>query len=123
MLQDDQRTVAPRATNVSISTAVWMVMCRQPAMRAPFSGWALPNSSRIAIRPGISVSAMLISLRPHPASERCLTLKSWNAASAMLEAPAWVVALYKDICMFARHDPTGLIGRGVRGHAAFAAPV
>ena len=24
--------------SVSISTAVWMVMCRQPAMRAPASG-------------------------------------------------------------------------------------
>ena len=54
MLHDDQRTVAPRAVSVSISTAVWMVMCRQPAMRAPFSGCDLPNSSRIAIRPGIS---------------------------------------------------------------------
>ena len=40
MLQDDQRTVAPSAVSVSISTAVWMVMCRQPAMRAPASGLA-----------------------------------------------------------------------------------
>ena len=38
ILQDDQRTSAPRSVSVSISTAVWMVMCRQPAMRAPFSG-------------------------------------------------------------------------------------
>ncbi len=38
MLHDDQRTVAPSAWSVSISTAVWIVMCRQPAMRAPFSG-------------------------------------------------------------------------------------
>ena len=38
ILQDDQRTVAPSAVSVSISTAVWMVMCRQPTIRAPFSG-------------------------------------------------------------------------------------
>ncbi len=39
MLHDDQRTVAPSAISVSISTAVWIVMCRQPAIRAPFSGF------------------------------------------------------------------------------------
>ena len=27
---------APSAASVSISTAVWIVMCREPAMRAPF---------------------------------------------------------------------------------------
>ncbi len=42
MLQEDQRTVAPSAVSVSISTAVWIVMCRQPAIRAPFSGCSLP---------------------------------------------------------------------------------
>jgi hypothetical protein len=31
-----QRTWAPRACSVSISTAVWMVMCSEPVMRAPF---------------------------------------------------------------------------------------
>ena len=41
ILQDDQRTVAPRCSRVWISTAVWMVMCRQPAMRAPASGLAV----------------------------------------------------------------------------------
>jgi hypothetical protein len=46
-----------------------MVMCSEPVMRAPFSGWLLPNSSRQAIRPGISVSAISISLRPQSASE------------------------------------------------------
>src|SRR6218665_2475770 len=38
MLHDAQRTSAPRACSVSTSTAVWMVMCRLPVMRAPFSG-------------------------------------------------------------------------------------
>ena len=35
MLQDAQRTSAPSAFSVSISTAVWIVMCSEPAMRAP----------------------------------------------------------------------------------------
>merc|ERR1711988_1614950 len=30
MLQDAQRTLAPRAASVSMSTPVWMVMCRDP---------------------------------------------------------------------------------------------
>jgi len=42
MLQEAQRTSAPRATRVSISTAVCTVMCSEPMMRAPctpaFSG-------------------------------------------------------------------------------------
>ena len=39
MLQETQRTSAPRAVRVSISTAVWMVMCSEPAIRAPASGF------------------------------------------------------------------------------------
>ena len=74
MLHDDQRTVAPRSISVSISTAVWIVMCRQPTMRAPRSGFGAPNSSRNAINPGISVSAIAISLRPHSASPISATL-------------------------------------------------
>ncbi len=42
MLQDAQRTSAPRATSVSMSTAVWMVMCSEPVMRAPVSGLLTP---------------------------------------------------------------------------------
>ena len=38
MLQELQRTVAPSAVRVSISTAVCTVMWRQPAIRAPSSG-------------------------------------------------------------------------------------
>ena len=74
MLHDDQRTVAPSTCNVSISTAVWIVICRQPAIRAPASGLDAPYSARTAIRPGISSSAMAISLRPHSASEMSFTL-------------------------------------------------
>src|ERR1700730_11490118 len=53
-----------------------MVMCSEPAMRAPRSGCCAANSCRIAIRPGISVSAILISLRPQSARPRSLTRKS-----------------------------------------------
>src|SRR5258708_4279309 len=34
MLHEAQRTSAPSALSVSISTAVWMVMCSEPQMRA-----------------------------------------------------------------------------------------
>ena len=74
MLHEAQRSSAPRATRVSISTAVWMVMCSEPVMRAPLSGWAAAYSRRMAIRPGISVSAILISLRPQSARERSAML-------------------------------------------------
>jgi hypothetical protein len=60
MLQLAQRTWAPSATSVSISTAVCTVMCSDPAMRAPASGCVGPNSSRRDIRPGISFSARRI---------------------------------------------------------------
>ena len=38
MLQDAQRTSAPSATSVSISTAVWTVMWSEPMILAPLSG-------------------------------------------------------------------------------------
>jgi hypothetical protein len=43
-------------------------------MRAPFNGCWARYSSRVDIRPGISVSAMLISLRPQSASDMSATL-------------------------------------------------
>ena len=49
-------------------------MWSEPVMRAPFSVCVFANSSRIAIRPGISVSAILISLRPQAASARSATM-------------------------------------------------
>ena len=64
---------APSSASVSISTAVWIVMWSEPAMRAPFSGFDLPYSARVDIRPGISVSAMFSSLRPNSASAMSLT--------------------------------------------------
>ncbi len=41
MLQEAQRTSAPSAVSVSMSTAVCTVMCSEPAMRAPVSGLAV----------------------------------------------------------------------------------
>ena len=67
MLHDAQRTSAPRATRVSISTAVCTVMCSDPVIRAPASGLASPYSLRRAIRPGISTWARSISRRPKSA--------------------------------------------------------
>src|SRR5512135_1365136 len=82
MLHDAQRTSAPSAFSVSIKTAVWIVMCSEPAIRAPFNGCDFANSSRVAISPGISTSAMAISLRPQSASVMSLTTKSWCSAIA-----------------------------------------
>ena len=76
MLQLAQRTCAPRATSVSINTAVWIVMCNDPVTRTPASGLLGAYFSRIAINPGISFSAMEISLRPQSASVLSRTLKS-----------------------------------------------
>ncbi len=96
MLQEAQRTSAPRATRVSMSTAVCTVMCSEPVMRAPASGCAWAYSARIDIRPGISCSARVISLRPNAARERSATLKSMGAAPhgsrgwvRLSRAPSW----------------------------------
>src|SRR5215208_1132430 len=76
MLQETQRTSAPSAVSVSISTAVWIVIWSEPMIFAPASGCDAANSSRVFIRPGISCSARRISLRPYSASARSATLKS-----------------------------------------------
>src|SRR3954451_230923 len=86
MLQGTQGTSAPSAFKVSISTAVWIVMCSEPAMRVPLSGCFGPYSSRVAIRPGISVSAMEISLAPNSARLMSLTMYS-DAALAVMTIP------------------------------------
>lgn len=46
-----------------------MFICKQPAIRAPFNGFDVPYFLRHAIKPGISFSAKIISLRPHSANE------------------------------------------------------
>lgn len=67
MLQEDQRTSAPSSINVSIRTAVWIVICRQPAIRAPARGLEGPYFRRSSISPGISFSAIVNSFRPQSA--------------------------------------------------------
>merc|ERR1719321_1366412 len=76
MLQEHQRTLAPKAAKVSISTPVWIVMWSEPLMFMPLKGWLGPNSLRAAMRPGISCSANVSSLRPNSASPMSLTLES-----------------------------------------------
>src|ERR1700730_12653805 len=84
MLHDAQRISAPRSIRVSISTAVWIVMWSEPAILAPLSGFLLPYSARVAIRPGISTSAMAISLRPQSARLMSLMAQSLVAVMAFL---------------------------------------
>src|SRR5262249_46727467 len=53
-----------------------MVMCKLPAMRAPFRGLEGAYFLRMAMSPGISCSAMAISFRPQSARLRSATTKS-----------------------------------------------
>jgi len=75
MLHDAQRTSAPSSLSVSMRTAVWMVMCRDPVIRAPLSGLLAAYFSLTAMSPGISCSAIAISLQPNPACEVSATLQ------------------------------------------------
>ena len=76
MLQLAQRTDAPSSTSVSMRMAVSMVMCSEPVMRTPLSGFKGPYFLRMAIRPGISCSETWMVLRPHSASVKSFTQKS-----------------------------------------------
>src|ERR1035441_8474560 len=49
-------------------------MCSEPVTRTPASGFPAAYLFRIDIRPGISCSAMVISLRPQSASAMSATL-------------------------------------------------
>ena len=53
-------------------------------MRAPLSGFFLAYSARIAIRPGISVSAMFSSLRPQAARAMSAITQSTGALTGVL---------------------------------------
>src|SRR5690606_39977140 len=50
------------------------VRCSEPVTRTPLSGWEAAYLRRIDIRPGISCSAMSISLRPKSVREMSATL-------------------------------------------------
>ena len=78
ILQLAQRTVAPRSAKVSMRTAVWIVMCSEPVIRTPARGLSAACFSRMAMRPGISFSAMLISLDPNrPMRDRLPCSPGW----------------------------------------------
>src|SRR5437868_2662378 len=119
MLQLAQRTSAPSATSVSISTAVWTVMCSEPVILAPRSGAAWANSLRVVIRPGISCSASRISLRPNSASSRSATLKSIFAAVVLIGSPrsCWSLGSSgrEQSLMLVLLEPQPLIGVDVLG--------
>ena len=74
ILHEDHLTVAPKSIKVSINTAVCIVIWRQPTIFAPFRGLDLLNSFLKVIKPGISVSAISISFRPHSARPISATL-------------------------------------------------
>src|SRR5215831_15335360 len=115
MLHEAQRTSAPRALSVSMRTAVWMVMWSEPAIRAPARGFRAANSSRMAMRAGISPSAMAISLRPHSASDRSATRKS--AEVGLLVA----VLMNGLLCVWAGRQKREGARTGFRASAVFVA--
>src|SRR6516162_3545816 len=88
MLHDAQRISAPSSIKVSISTAVWIVMWSEPAILAPLSGFLAPYSARVATRPGISTSAMAISLRPQ--SARLMSLMAQSLVAVMAVLRLWI---------------------------------
>jgi hypothetical protein len=69
-----------RVSLCSYNTTGGVLMCRQPAMRAPFKGWSAAYFSRVNIRPGISFSASSISRRPKAARLMSATFILWAGA-------------------------------------------
>ena len=61
-------TLSERIT-ATLGTGAGLLMCKQPAIRAPLSGCSGPYLRRMAIRPGISISASSISRRPKAARD------------------------------------------------------
>ena len=74
MLHEAHLTSAPNSTKVSINTAVWIVICKLPAIFAPSNGFAEIYFCLNATRPGISVSAIFNSFLPNSANERSATI-------------------------------------------------
>jgi hypothetical protein len=72
-----QRTSAPSATRVSMSTAVWTVMCSEPAMRAPASGLASAYSLAHRHQAGHLVLGQTDLVAAGSARDRSATLWSW----------------------------------------------
>jgi hypothetical protein len=87
MLQEPSS--APRAIKVSIKTAVWIVMCKHPAIREPQVVVRLYERS--AIKPGISASASSISFLPQAAREISFTLKATKGIVVVLIYSIFVI--------------------------------
>mmetsp|Transcript_153167 Transcript_153167/g.266986 ORF Transcript_153167/g.266986 Transcript_153167/m.266986 type:complete len:294 (-) Transcript_153167:277-1158(-) len=87
MLHDAHCTAAPRSARVSMSTPVWIVICKEPEMRTPAKGFLAPNSFRQFIRPGISCSARVNSFRPNSANPMSLTFDSATLIGPTADVP------------------------------------
>ncbi|KAK2975729.1 hypothetical protein RJ640_010788 [Escallonia rubra] len=77
---------------VSMRTAVWMVVWKEPVTRAPLKDWDGPNSARQDMSPGISTSASSISSRPkspmlEPQKKKCFRPKAQEFALKVQEFP------------------------------------
>src|SRR6185312_6088695 len=76
-------------------------MWSEPVMRAPRRGCWLAYSSRMAMSPGISVSAIWISLRPQSARLRSVTTWSWgrvDLAVALISRPPYGMGVCERRC-------------------------
>src|ERR1035437_9410018 len=95
---------------VSISTAVWMVMCSDPVTRTPASGLPAAYLLRIDISPGISCSAMSISLRPNSAKPISATLYSAALPNTALSMVAFAIEkhLVEIVCVYGPQKPLRL---------------
>jgi hypothetical protein len=76
MLQEHHLTSAPNSVNVSINTAVYIVIWSDPIILAPFKLYLGPYSYLHDINPGISTSANYISYLPYSCKEMSFILDS-----------------------------------------------
>src|SRR5665213_3432029 len=78
-------------------------MCSEPVTRTPASGFPAAYLFRIDIRPGISCSAMVISLRPQSASAMSATLYFKSVTSSVeLAMRILLISSYRDMLICIR---------------------
>src|ERR1019366_10586469 len=78
-------------------------MCSEPVTRTPASGFPAAYLFRIDIRPGISCSAMVISLRPQSASAMSATLYFKSVTSSVeLAMRILLISSYRDMLICTR---------------------
>ena len=76
ILQEHHLTLEPKDSKVSISTAVYIVICKEPEILVSLSGYSSLYFFLHYTRPGISCSANWISFLPQSFKLRSFTLKS-----------------------------------------------